>query len=267
MRELVVANQLPIIPEHWDYQESVSKTKPLVYRWKTLTIELATDLYVARRKLSHEGKPVLTGAKAPVTWNDYCEDIGLDKRLANKWLVSIFGPQRLAHVSYNTGEQEWYTPKKYIELARKVLGQIDLDPASTEEANKLIQATRYYSKDEDGLTQEWHGHIWMNPPYAQPLIDQFCNKLIEEYDNQHITDAVILVNNATDTRWFHKLCTKASALCFPLGRVHFWSPSNGMAGPLQGQVLIYIGDNIPLFAGTFSTLGLIVEVRCNSVKH
>ncbi len=53
---------------------------------------------------------------------------------------------------------EWYTPAKYIEAARLVLGGIDLDPASNEIANGWIKADRYYSlaeKGEDALNLTW----------------------------------------------------------------------------------------------------------------
>jgi hypothetical protein len=52
---------------------------------------------------------------------------------------------------------EHYTPAKYIEAARTVLGGIDLDPASCEEANKVVKATAFFYKDDDGLTKEWWG--------------------------------------------------------------------------------------------------------------
>jgi hypothetical protein len=78
------------------------------------------------------------------------------------------GPRTLG-----TGEYEWYTPPKYIELARAVLGEIDLDPASSEKAQEAVRAKRYFTAADQGLRHEWRGRVWLNPPYAQPLIGQF----------------------------------------------------------------------------------------------
>jgi hypothetical protein len=50
------------------------------------------------------------------------------------------------HVSQNSGENEWYTPANYIEASRMVMGSIDLDPASSETANRTVCATAYYTK-------------------------------------------------------------------------------------------------------------------------
>ena len=73
----------------------------------------------------------------------------------------------------NTGEFERYTPAQYIEAARRVLGEIDLDPASCEIAQRTVKAVEYFTAKDDGLEQEWHGRVWLNPPYAQPVIAQF----------------------------------------------------------------------------------------------
>lgn len=99
MNELVKVESLPEIPENWEYESSVAKVKPLIIQWRNLTVEIATELYIAREILSRDGKPPLelTGTFVPVsvTWASYCESIGLEKRTANRWLASIFGPQRL----------------------------------------------------------------------------------------------------------------------------------------------------------------------------
>src|SRR5262249_56141272 len=70
--------------------------------------------------------------------------------------------------THNTGYYEWYTPARYIELAREVLGEIDLDPASSAKAQEIVKAQRYFTLEQDGLIRPWHGRVWLNPPYHQP---------------------------------------------------------------------------------------------------
>ena len=157
------------------------------------------------------------------------------------------------HVSYNSGNNEWYTPADIIEAARAVMGSIDIDPASNNIAQKVVKAKIYYTAETNGLNKKWTGNVWLNPPYASELIGKFVDKLIKE--QEHYEQAIILVNNATETEWFRKIISIASAVCFPKGRVKFYLPDGKTGAPLQGQAILYIGASPKKFTDTFLKVG------------
>lgn len=160
------------------------------------------------------------------------------------------------HVSYNGGENEWYTPPEYIHAAYKVMGWIDLDPASSEIANRTVGATKHYTKEDDGLSQFWAGRVWMNPPYASELIARFVSKYAEHVRNGDISEGIVLVNNATETAWFKELVSVSCAVVFPKGRIRFIDKNgNANGAPLQGQALVYSGNNPEKFLKEFEGFG------------
>lgn len=161
------------------------------------------------------------------------------------------------HVSQNSGDNEWFTPPEFIAAARAVMGTIDLDPASTIEANTVVNAEAIFTERDNGLDQEWYGNVWMNPPYAQPAIGHFADKLIKEYLAERVEQACVLVNNATETKWWQTMGRYANAVCFPSGRVRFWHPDKPSAAPLQGQSIIYLGEHIDKFDREFKPLGVV----------
>lgn len=165
---------------------------------------------------------------------------------------------KMNRLLHQTGEVEWYSPADVVEAARDVLGSIDLDPASCAAANAVVRATQFYSVEDNGLAQPWHGGVWMNPPYRQPDIAHFCEKFARAVTTGEVRAAIALVNNCTDTEWFATLAASASAFCFPSSRCRYWQPDRTTSTALQGQAVIYSGPDAAGFCRRFSELGLVL---------
>ena len=174
--------------------------------------------------------------------------------------------QRVALMTYRqvllllpgrTGERssEHYTPSEYIEAARRVLGSIDLDPTSCAEANATVRATKYFTREQDGLLQMWHGKIWLNSPWLGAA-GQFVDKLLEEVQVGHVSAAIVLLNRrSTDTNWFRPLWD--CPLCFPFERLAFVGP--GVHARAVSNVLAYLGPDLAAFVREFEQLGHVVS--------
>lgn len=183
------------------------------------------------------------------------EIVDLPKHPFPEW-GSNTGP----HVAQNSGENEWYTPPEFIEAARAVMGGIDCDPASSAIANKTVKAEKFYTAEEDGLDKEWGPRVWMNPPYAQPLIAEFSEGIASRFESGEIQQACVLVNNATDTGWFQRMMLAGNAVVFIRTRVRFLDPDGNPSGaPLQGQCVIYFGENKEEFYNEFSRFGIVLK--------
>jgi len=155
-----------------------------------------------------------------------------------------------------TGNNEWHTPCPEIELARAVLGSIDIDPASNTLAQQSVQALTYYTIENSGLDKPWYGKVWLNPPYAKPLLSHFVDKLVKEREAGHVTEAIVLTHNFTETKWFQKLAYASNVLCFPKRRIRFISRQGERGSPTSGQTFFYLGTNSVRFTGVFGAAGM-----------
>jgi phage N-6-adenine-methyltransferase len=138
-----------------------------------------------------------------------------------------------------------------------VLGRFDLDPASSDFAQQHVKAENYLTIKDNSLTSDWYGRVWLNPPYAQPAITHFAEKMASEIEAKRVTDAIVLTHNYTDTAWFHRLESVAEAICFTRGRIRFEGANGEVASPTQGQAFFYYGSNADLFRSMFSEIGFI----------
>jgi hypothetical protein len=150
---------------------------------------------------------------------------------------------------------EHYTPAEYIEAAREVLGEIDLDPASCVKANKVVKAKKFFTKEDDGLEQDWSGRVWLNPPYGDS-VGAFVFKLRESL-KANVSAAIILVNSySTDSSWFQLLWS--GLLCFTHHRINFYGDGE-RSGSTHGSVFAYFGPKPKIFVKRFSDFGAVVK--------
>ena len=153
-------------------------------------------------------------------------------------LTGYRGPQQ------GTGEMEWYTPEAILDAAREAMGGIDLDPASSREAQRTVRARRFYTKEENGLAQPWKAkRLWLNPPYNAHLIRAFADKLLASVKAGDVKQAVWLSNASYDTAWGQRLMDRARGFCAIGGRLKF-RPGAGQAASSNAwpSMVLYFED-------------------------
>lgn len=157
---------------------------------------------------------------------------------------------------------EYFTPPEFVEAARSVMGEIDLDPASCDEAQQTVGAGTYYTKDTDGLSQPWHGRVWLNPPYsktgARSNQEIWSRRLADEYKAGSVTEAVLLVKAALGYNWFEELWYDWP-VCFVKTRLSFIRENGDDSGQSKmGTALMYFGENVDAFTDVFREFGRVI---------
>ena len=137
-------------------------------------------------------------------------------------MSTLHFPGRTANA--NPSSVESYTPAWIVEIARDVMGGIDLDPASCERANQTVQAKRYFSREDNGLGKEWAGRVWLNPPYIEGMPRQFAKKLL---GSPKVTEYCALLLHNFAARWYRDLMESAVVLAVFAKPVRFHTPIKG----------------------------------------
>lgn len=138
------------------------------------------------------------------------------------------------HHSYRGSTSEWLTPPQILHD----LGPFDLDPAAP--INRpWDMAARHYTQREDGLSQQWEGRTWLNPPYGTET-GSWLERLVDH------GDGIALIFARTETDMFHQwVWDHADALYFFRKRLHFHYPDGNRAKENAGgpSVLIAYGQH------------------------
>lgn len=134
------------------------------------------------------------------------------------------------HFSSNT--DMWSTPQDFFNKLNQEFN-FELDVCATHENAKC---DRYFTKEQDGLTQEWTGVIWMNPPYGRE-IKKWMKKAFES--SLSGATVVCLIPARTDTQWWHNYVTRANDIRFVKGWLKFGNSKN--AAPFPSAIVIFRG--------------------------
>ena len=135
----------------------------------------------------------------------------------------------------SVSSDDWYTPKWIIDT----LGPFDLDPCAPPFSVRPYDiALKAYTKEDDGLSRDWEGIVWMNPPYSRVLLRQFCEKMA-----QHDNGIALLVNRQDNLLWQEVIFPTAKSMIFMRHRVKFIRPDGTTGSPFFGSCLVAWGND------------------------
>ena len=123
------------------------------------------------------------------------------------------------HHSAKAGTTCWVSPR----FVTDALGVFDLDPCSFEGHPWPVAADNWCLPQRDGMSEPWHGRVWLNPPYGQECADWL--RKLGDHGN-----GIALVFARTETAMFQKwVFPRASGILFLSGRLYFHFPDGTRA--------------------------------------
>ena len=133
------------------------------------------------------------------------------------------------------GKDEWLTPPKII----NALGVFDLDPCAPR-LRVWHTAKNYFTIEDDGLTRDWRGRVWCNPPYGR-MVGRWLARCANH------GNAIALIFARTETEdFFEHVWGRAAAILFLRGRLFFHHVDGSRAKHNSGApscLVAYDGEN------------------------
>lgn len=129
----------------------------------------------------------------------------------------------------SSASDNWATPQAFFDELNSEF-DFELDVCADDLNAKC---KRYFTKEQDGLKQEWTGTVWMNPPYGREIA-KWMSKAVQSWKSG--ATVVCLVPARTDTAWWHDYAIQGE-IRFIRGRLKFGNSTN--SAPFPSAVVIY----------------------------
>ena len=117
-------------------------------------------------------------------------------------------------VMFSSKTDLWETPQTFFDKLNQEFG-FTLDACAVPDNAKC---ERYYTPEQDGLSQPWDGVVWCNPPYGRE-VGKWVRRGLMASENGAIV--VMLLPARTDTKWFHDYIYGKAEIRFVRGRLKF----------------------------------------------
>lgn len=140
---------------------------------------------------------------------------------------------------------DFRTPQSFIDyLKEKWYLEFDLDAAADRHNKK---AKHYFSIEDDALSQDWFGKVWLNPPYGRG-IENWLEKCAEQIQRKQVESIHVLVPARTDTKWFHEIVMPHAYNVYLIkGRFNFdhHTTVKGKNAPFPSMLILYRKHSLP----------------------
>ena len=147
---------------------------------------------------------------------------------------------------------EWYTPAWIFEA----LGiEFDLDPSSPHDMESAVPAAVKYTMFDDGLSQQWNGRVWLNPPYGKST-PFWIRRMIDH------NDGIALVFSRTDAAWCQDAMEACTSMLFLSGRIQFVpgiENQHKKSRSAAGTVMFAFGNDCAAALKNMSDRGIYLE--------
>lgn len=177
------------------------------------------------------------------------------------------------NILHSNNSPEWYTPPDLVEKIRKVLGKIDLDPASCAQANEVVKAGVYYTEELDGLKQVWFGNVFLNPPSRCSTCEKRCTcklplkfmtRMFDEFYNCTLDSAVYLGFSLGQLKYLGRqvFAPEDVRICILDKRIQFVPQSGEAKSPTQDNFIMLLTEDLNVrtrFDEIFSEIGTIIS--------
>lgn len=137
---------------------------------------------------------------------------------------------------FSSERDDWETPPiLFRQLNEKY--HFTLDVCATKENAKC---QRYFTKEENGLEQDWGRHsAFMNPPYGRAIINWVRKAYLA---SQQGATVVCLLPSRTDTAWWHDYVIPYGKITFLRGRIRFVDAL--YSAPFPSAVVVFYPSNV-----------------------